>query len=116
MVLGICHALVLFGKRRTARHLVPHPWHHIQRHTLMLKKFISSLTKTYHELDTSEVIKALAIIREEPHFKQFIEFREAQREEVIRHLGAETETNRHFLLTGKLEAIDQELDMIKTLS
>ena len=82
----------------------------------MLKKFISSLTKTYHELDTSEVIKALAIIRDEPHFKQLIEFREAQREEVIRHLGAETETNRHFLLTGKLEAIDQELDMIKTLS
>ena len=35
MVLGICHALVLFGKRRTARHLVPHPWHHIQRHTVM---------------------------------------------------------------------------------
>ena len=82
----------------------------------MLKKFISSLTKTYHELDTTEVIKALAIIREEPHFKEFIKFREAEREEVIRYLGAETETNRHFLLAGKLEAIDQELDMIKTLS
>jgi hypothetical protein len=82
--------------------------------TLLL--ILGIIYKTYHELDTSEVIKALAIIREEPHFKQFIEFREAQREEVIRHLGAETETNRHFLLTGKLEAIDQELDMIKTLS
>ena len=82
----------------------------------MFRKFISSLTKTYHELDNAEVIKALAIIRDEPHFKQFIEFREAQREEVIRYLGMATATNRHFLLTGKLEAIDQELDMIKTLS
>ena len=82
----------------------------------MFRKFINSLNKTYHELDNSEVIKALAIIRDEPHFKQFIEFREAQREEVIRYLGMETETNRHFLLTGKLEAIDQELDMIKTHS
>ena len=39
--------------------------------------------------------------------------REAMREEVIRQLQTKTvidSTNRHYMMCGKLEAIDEELD------
>ena len=39
--------------------------------------------------------------------------RESMREEVIRQLQTKAvidSTNRHFMMTGKLEAIDEELD------
>ena len=35
MVLGLCHALVLFGKRSLGRHFVPHLGYNIQRHEVM---------------------------------------------------------------------------------
>ena len=43
----------------------------------------------------------------------FIEMREAMREEVIRQLQTKAIidcTNRHYMMCGKLEAIDEELD------
>ena len=69
--------------------------------------------KTYHEIDPEEAITALATLKNDPHFKKYIEMREAMREEVIRQLQTKAIidcTNRHYMTTGKLEAIDEELD------
>jgi hypothetical protein len=69
--------------------------------------------KTYHEIDPDEALNALAILKNDPHFKQYILMREAMREEVIRQLQTKAiidSTNRHYMMTGKLEAIDEELD------
>jgi tRNA U38,U39,U40 pseudouridine synthase TruA len=79
----------------------------------------SSLRKTYHELDAEDAQRAIAQLRGEPNFLEFIKFRELQREEVIRQLQAHDvieSVNRHYMLSGKLEAIDEELDWIKTLT
>ena len=69
--------------------------------------------KTYHEIDPDEALNALATLKNDPHFKQYIAMREAMREEVIRQLQTKAiidSTNRHYMLSGKLEAIDEELD------
>ena len=69
--------------------------------------------KTYHEIDPDEALNALATLKNDPHFKQYILMREAMREEVIRQLQTKAiidSTNRHYMLSGKLEAIDEELD------
>tara|TARA_R100000951_G_scaffold71907_1_gene60616 strand:- start:429 stop:671 length:243 start_codon:yes stop_codon:yes gene_type:complete len=69
--------------------------------------------KTYHEIDPDEALNALATLKNDPHFKQYILMREAMREEVIRQLQTKAIidcTNRHYMMTGKLEAIDEELD------
>ena len=69
--------------------------------------------KTYHDIDPEEAIQALANLKNDPHFKKYIEMREAMREEVIRQLQTKTvidSTNRHYMMCGKLEAIDEELD------
>jgi len=69
--------------------------------------------KTYHEIDPEEAIQALSILKNDPHFKQYVMMREAMREEVIRQLQTPAiidSTNRHYMLCGKLEAIDEELD------
>ena len=60
----------------------------------------------------------MAQLKGEPNFLEFIKFRELQREEVIRQLQTQEviETvNRHFMLPGKLEAIDEELDFLAIL-
>ena len=78
----------------------------------------SSLRKTYHELDLEESRQAMAQLRGEPNFLEFIKFRELQREEVIRQLqspDAIESVNLHFMLTGRLSAIDEELDFIQNL-
>ena len=69
--------------------------------------------KTSHEIDPEEAIQALSILKNDPHFKQYVMMREAMREEVIRQLQTPAiidSTNRHYMLCGKLEAIDEELD------
>ena len=69
--------------------------------------------KTYHEIDPEEAMQALSFLKGEPNFLKYIEMREEMREEVIRLLQIPevvTCTNRHFMLCGKLEAIDEELD------
>lgn len=69
--------------------------------------------KTYHEIDADEAIQALSMLKNDPHFKKYIEMREAMREEVIRQLQTKAivdSTNRHYMMCGKLEAIDEELD------
>ena len=69
--------------------------------------------KTYHEIDPEEAMQALSFLKGEPNFLKYIELREEMREEVIRQLQIPEGvacTNRHFMLCGKLEAIDEELD------
>ena len=65
--------------------------------------------KTYHEIDPEEAVVALVALKNDPNFKTYIKMRE----EVIRQLQTKAvidSTNRHFMMTGKLEAIDEELD------
>jgi len=74
--------------------------------------------KTNHEIDADDAVRALATIKNDPNFKQYIAMREEMREEVIRQLQSKPiieSTNRHFMMTGKLEAIDEELDMFYKL-
>jgi len=69
--------------------------------------------KTFHEIDPEEAIQALSFLKGEPNFLKYIEMRETMREEVIRQLQVKEViecTNRHYMLCGKLEAIDEELD------
>jgi len=40
--------------------------------------------KKYHEVNAEEAINALTFLKNEPHFKKYIEVREAMREETIR--------------------------------
>ena len=78
----------------------------------------SSLRKTYHELDLDEARRAISQLRGEPNFLEFVKFRELQREEVIRQLQTHDvieSVNRHYMLSGKLESIDEELDFIQNL-
>ena len=65
--------------------------------------------KTYHEIDAEEALNALSVIKNDPNFQKYIQMRE----EVIRQLQTAAiveSSNRHFMMTGKLEAIDEELD------
>ena len=69
--------------------------------------------KTYHEIDAEEALNALSVIKNYPNFQKYIQMREAMREEVIRQLQTAAiveSSNRHYMMTGKLEAIDEELD------
>ena len=74
--------------------------------------------KTNHEIDHEDAIRALSTLRNDPNFKRSIEMRESMREETIRALQTPeniADTNRHFYITGKLEAIDEELDTFHKL-
>lgn len=74
--------------------------------------------KTNHEIDIDEAIRALAVLKNDPNFKAYIAMRESLREDVIRQLQTQSvidSTNRHFMMSGKLEAIDEELDMFYKL-
>jgi len=79
---------------------------------------MTSKRKTNHEIDPDEAIRALASLKNDPNFKAYISMRETMREEVIRQLQSKAViecTNRHFMMTGKLEAIDEELDIFYKL-
>ena len=69
--------------------------------------------KTYHEIDAEEALNALSVIKNDPNFQKYIQMSESMREEVIRQLQTAAiveSSNRHYMMTGKLEAIDEELD------
>ena len=71
------------------------------------------MSKKNHELNHEDTIRALSALKNDPNFKQYIAMRESMREETIRALQTPeiiADTNRHFYITGKLEAIDEELD------
>ena len=98
---GVGH--VLHRARRDHRHNVFKPIPVIRTNKM----------KTYHDIDPEEAVTALVMLKNEPNFKTYIKMREAMREEVIRQLQSKIvidSTNRHFMMTGKLEAIDEELD------
>jgi len=71
------------------------------------------LRKTNHEIDQDEAFRALSVLKNDPNFKRYIELREAMREETIRALQTPANIenlNLPFHISGKLEAIDEELD------
>ena len=77
------------------------------------------MSKTNHELDHEDTIRALSALKNDPNFRQYIAMRESMREETIRALQTPeiiADTNRHFYITGKLEAIDEELDTFTSFS
>ena len=74
--------------------------------------------KKYHEVDPQEAINALRSIKNDPNFTNYIEIREQMREDTIRQLQNRenlVNPNLIFHLTGKLEAIDEELDNFHNL-
>jgi hypothetical protein len=77
-----------------------------------------TLKKTNHEIDQEEAIRALSVLKNDPNFRRYIEMREAMREETIRALQTQANIenlNLHFHISGKLEAIDEELDLFYKL-
>ena len=71
------------------------------------------LRKNRRELDYEEAVKAVTAIRNEPNFRTFVEFREIQREDVIRLLQApKMDSDTSTFLRGQLAAIDAELDFL----
>ena len=79
---------------------------------------MSGIRKTDHEIDHEDAIRAMSVLKGDPNFKKYIEVRESMREETIRALQTPEnigDTNRHFYITGKLEAIDEELDVLYKL-
>ena len=77
-----------------------------------------SKRKTNHQIDHEDSIRALSVLKNDPNFKRYIEMREAMREETIRALQNPSNIenlNLHFYITGKLEAIDEELETFYNL-
>lgn len=74
---------------------------------------LPKLRKNRRELNYEEAVKAVAAIRNEPNFRIFVEFRECQREDVIRLLqDPKLDVNTHYFFAGQLAAIDAELDFL----
>ena len=63
--------------------------------------------KTYHEIDAEEAIQALSMLQNDPHFKKYIEMREAMREEVIRQLQTKAIVDSQTDITWCVESLKQ---------
>lgn len=73
------------------------------------------MPKQYEEPDIEVITKMVSSIKNEPNFKVFIGFLEYLREDSIRSLQSEIcidSANRHFMVSGKIEAMDELLDFI----
>lgn len=71
--------------------------------------------KQYEEPDLERVHKTISSIKNEPNFKEFVSLLEYFREDSIRALQSESCiqcTNRHYMMSGKVEALDELLDLI----
>ena len=69
--------------------------------------------KRYGDLDETQMQEAMHALRKNAHFQIYVEHLHVRRETTIRNMQMEkviTETNRHFMESGKLEALDELLD------
>ena len=69
--------------------------------------------KRYGNLDETQMQEAIHALRKNAHFQIYVEHLHVRRETTIRNMQTEkviTETNRHFMESGKLEALDELLD------
>ena len=69
--------------------------------------------KRYGDQDETQMREAMHALRKNAHFQIYVEHLHVRRETTIRNMQAEkviTETNRHFMESGKLEALDELLD------
>jgi len=72
-----------------------------------------SKRKRYVHMGEEELRSMLQALRENAHFKNFVEHIHERRENVIRSMQMEKSiscANRHFMESGKLEAYDELLD------
>ena len=77
-----------------------------------------SKRKRYETLVENELQATFEALRENAHFKNFVEHIHERRETAIRAMQTEkviNSTNRHFMEAGKLEALDELLDDLETL-
>ena len=69
--------------------------------------------KRYGHVDEIQMQEAMHALRENAHFQIYVEHLHHRRETTIRNIQTEKviiETNRHFMESGKLEALDELLD------
>ncbi len=69
--------------------------------------------KTYSVIEHEELKSMAHALRKNAHFQTFTEHLRERREIAIRNMQTEkvvNSTNRHFMESGKLEAIDELLD------
>jgi len=74
---------------------------------------IFSKRKTYGVIEYEELKVMAHALRKNAHFQMFAEHLRERREIAIRNMQTEkvvNSTNRHFMESGKLEAIDELLD------
>ena len=72
-----------------------------------------SKRKRYVHMGEEELRSMIQALRENAHFKNFVEHIHERRENVIRAMQSEKAVscaNRHFMESGKLEAYDELLD------
>ena len=69
--------------------------------------------KRYTSIDEDALRTSFHALRKNAHFQIFVEHLHERREQAIRNMQTEKiieSGNRHFMETGKLEAIDELLD------
>ena len=69
--------------------------------------------KRYDSMDGDQLKAMSQALRDNAHFKNFVEHIHERRENSIRAMQTEkaiSSTNRHFMEAGKLEAFDELLD------
>lgn len=69
--------------------------------------------KRYGHVDETQMREAMHALRKNAHFQIYVEHLHHRRETTIRNMQTEkviVETNRHFMESGKLEALDELLD------
>ena len=72
-----------------------------------------SKRKRYGSMDEEVLRDMLNALRENAHFKNFVEHLHERRETIIKAMQTErsiNSSNRHFMESGKLEALDELLD------
>lgn len=75
--------------------------------------------KRFSDMDEDRLLESIAALGRNEHFRVFVDHLGERRERSIRALQVEkvvSSTNRHFMESGKLEAIDELLDDLELMS
>ena len=75
--------------------------------------------KWFSDMDEDRLLESIAALGRNEHFRVFVDHLGERRERSIRALQVEkvvSSTNRHFMESGKLEAIDELLDDLELMS
>jgi len=75
--------------------------------------------KRFTDTDEDRLLESIAALSRNEHFRVFVDHLGERRERSIRAMQMEkvvSSTNRHFMESGKLEAIDELLDDLEAMS